>query len=352
MTASPNTALVVGAGGVVGGAALEHFASQVGWRTIAASRHPPEERSGLRSVAVDLLDPESCRGALAACRDVTHVFYAAYAKAPDPVKETATNLRMLVNLTDMLEAAAPGLKHIHLVHGQKWYGNHLGPYRTPARENDPRHMPPNFYYDQQDFIENRQHGKDWTWSTVRVQAPLGFSLNSPMNQVLIVGVYGSICRALGIPLHFPGSQGCFDALYQVTDPGLLGRAMHWIATQPQCANQAFNVTNGDQFRWRNLWPRLAAFFGTPMGEVRTRSLVDMMADKGPVWDRIVAEHGLRKHGMDALANWAWGDFIFGSAYDNLSSTVKIRNTGFNDCVDSEEFYVSALESMRSALVIP
>ena len=36
--------------------------------------------------------------------------------------------------------------------GSKWYGNHLGPYLTPARETDPRHMPPNFYYDQQDFL--------------------------------------------------------------------------------------------------------------------------------------------------------------------------------------------------------
>ncbi len=353
MTARQGTALILGAGGVVGRAALDHFAAQSDWSTIAASRRPPNDLDeGLRRLPIDLLDAADCRAKLADNSDITHVFYAAYLKAPSPGEEVTTNLRMLVNLVDALEVETPGLRHINLVHGQKWYGNHLGPYRTPAKEDDPRHMPPNFYYDQQDFIADRQRGKNWTWSAVRVQAPLGFSLGSPMNQVLIVGLYGSICRALGVPLHFPGPQGCFDALYQVTDVGLLGRAMQWMATQPNCANQAFNVTNGDLFRWRNLWPRLASFFGVEAGEVRQRSLAAMMADKGPLWDRIVAEHGLENYAMDSLVDWSWGDFVFGSAFDNVSSTVKIRKTGFNDCEDSEEVYLNALDNLRQRRIIP
>lgn len=356
MTAAAGTALVLGAGGVVGGAVLDHFAAQEDWITIAASRQPPEAggRSGVRvrRMPVDLLDAADCRAKLAENPEVTHIYFAAYKKAATPAEEAETNLAMLTNLIDAAEREAPGLHHVNLVHGQKWYGNHLGPYRTPAKEDDPRHMPPNFYYDQQDFIDARQRGKDWTWSAVRVQAPLAFSLGSPMNQVLIVGLYGSICRALGQPLNFPGPQGCFDALYQVTDPGLLGRAMQWMSTQPQCANRAFNVTNGDFFRWRNFWPRLADFFGVPLGEVRPRSLAEMMADKGPIWNRIVAEHGLQQYRMEQLVDWRWGDFVFGSAFDNVSSTIRIRQSGFHDCMDSEDCYLRALTKLRDLRVIP
>lgn len=352
MNGTTDTALVVGAGGVVGRPVLDHFAQQAGWSAIAASRVPPKVGAGIRRVAIDLQDPEDCRRQIAENRDVSHIFFAAYKPAPDPIMEAEENLSMLVNLVSALEAEASAFQHINLVHGQKWYGNHLGPYRTPAREDDPRHMPPNFYYDQQDFIAERQKGKDWNWSSVRVQAPLSFSVGSPMNQVLIVGVYGSICRALGQPLHFPGPSGCFGALYQVTDPGVLARAMQWVATQPSCANQAFNVTNGDLFRWRNLWPHLAEFFGVPCGEVRTRSLVDMMGNKGKVWDQIVKEYNLKSYKMEQLVNWRWGDFIFGSDFDNVSSTIKIRKTGFSDCMDSMECYINSLEKLRAEKIIP
>lgn len=352
MSETTGTALIVGAGGVVGRTVLDHFTGLDGWSAIAASRNPPEAAAGARRVAIDLQDPADCRRRIAENADISHIFFAAYRPAPDPVSEVEVNLAMLVNLVDAAEAEAPGLRHVNLAHGQKWYGNHLGPYRTPAKEDDPRHMPPNFYYDQQDFIAARRKGKPWTWSAVRVQAPLGFSLGSPMNQVLIVGLYGSICRALGQPLNFPGPAGCFDALYQVTDPDILARSMHWMATRPACANQAFNVTNGDLFRWRDLWPRLAAFFGVPRGEVRTRSLADLMGDKGDVWDRLVAEHGLQPYKMEQLVNWRWGDFIFGSTYDNVSSTIKIRKTGFADCMDSEECYLNALEKLRKEKIIP
>ena len=45
---------------------------------------------------------------------------------------------MLRNVLDAIEPIAPGLEHVHLVQGTKYYGMHLGPFRTPAREDDPR----------------------------------------------------------------------------------------------------------------------------------------------------------------------------------------------------------------------
>ena len=65
---------------------------------------------------------------------------------------------MLVNLIDAIEPTAAGLQHVHLVLGTKWYGCQMGPFKTPSREDDPRQLQPNFYHDQQDYIESRQQG--------------------------------------------------------------------------------------------------------------------------------------------------------------------------------------------------
>ncbi|ALG74355.1 hypothetical protein VY88_20185 [Azospirillum thiophilum] len=345
-------ALIVGATGIVGGAVLDHLVSAEDWDVVAASRKPPLRDTGAAWLPLDLLDPADCRRAIAGQRDVTHVFYTAYAKAPTPAAEVAVNLPMLTNLMDALDSEAAGLRHVQLVHGQKWYGSHLGPYRTPAREDDPRHIPPNFYYDQQDALAARQRGREWTWSAVRPQAPLTFSLGSPMNQLLVVALYGSMCRELGLPLDFPGKPGCFEALYQVTDPGLLARAMEHVAVTPRCANQAFNVTNGDLFRWANLWPRLAGFFGVPQGRVRPLSLARIMADKSSLWQRMTRVHTLAPHAMETLVDWAWGDFVFGSDYDNVSSLLRLRDSGFHECIDSEQLYLQKLQELRDNRIIP
>ena len=58
-----------------------------------------------------------------------------------------------------------------------------------------------------------------------------------------------------------GTPGNYTALYQCTDSGLLARAIVWMATTAKCANEAFNITNGDLIRWENLWPKFARFFG-------------------------------------------------------------------------------------------
>lgn len=58
---------------------------------------------------------------------------------------------MLTNVVEAIEEAqqhsatgeaAPtskaGLRHVYVQAGSKWYGQHLGKYKTPAKEDDPR----------------------------------------------------------------------------------------------------------------------------------------------------------------------------------------------------------------------
>ncbi len=344
-------AIVTGATGVVGRYLLQHLVERGDCEIIAVSRRRPDIAGRYEHLAVDLLDPADCRAKLAARDDVTHVFYSAFLQDADPARHVARNTAMLVNLVESIEAASPALAHVNLVEGTKWYGSHLGPFRTPAKEEHARHAGANFYFDQQDWLEARQRGKAWTWSVVRPHAVCGFSVGSPMNLALALAVYGTLCRELGLPFSHPGPAANFHALYQLTDSTLLAKAMVWMATEPRCANQAFNVTNGDLIRWENLWPRLAQFFGVEPGPQRHFSLKAELVDKADAWSRIVEAHRLQPHRFEDIGGWGFADFVFGSTWDIVSDTGKARRFGFCEAVDSEEMLLRLLGEFRERRAI-
>lgn len=349
---SDNFAVVAGATGVVGRALMSHLEGLEGWRALGLCRRPPEDADADRYLSVDLLDPEASRRKLAALDQASHVFFCGFIDRPGMAELVAPNLELLANLVDALDPVASGLKRVVLIEGTKWYGSHLGPFKTPAREDDPRCMPPMFYHDQEDYLIARSAERPWSWSALRPQTVCGFSLHSPMNIMTAIAVYATISKELGLPLRFPGKPGAYDALYQVTEAEHLARSQAWAATAPEAADQAFNVTNGDFFRWRNLWPRLARFFEMECGPVQTISLTQLMADKGPLWRDIAERHGLQPHRYEELVAWPFADYVFGSDYDVMSSTTKIRRAGFHDVVESEDMFIDLLGRFRAERIIP
>ena len=98
----------------------------------------------VRYVAADLLNIKDTREKLSGLIEVTHIFYAAYQDRPSWAELVKPNLAMLVNIVDTIEPIAPDLQHVSLMQGYKVYGAHLGPFKTPARETDANHMPPEF----------------------------------------------------------------------------------------------------------------------------------------------------------------------------------------------------------------
>src|SRR3546814_7682367 len=127
------------------------------------------------------------------------------------------NTAMLANLVDALAAAGAPLRHLLLVHGSKWYGSHLGPYRTPAAEDDSRAPGPSFYFGQQDWVESRAAGADWTWTALRPHILAGFSLGYPHNAVGVLAAYAALARQRGGSLTFPGTHEAFASLSPMTD---------------------------------------------------------------------------------------------------------------------------------------
>ena len=347
------TALIAGTTGVVGRALLEHLETQLDWDIIALSRRPPDFPTRARFLSIDLANRSDVSAKLSGVKGITHVFFAAYSPAATLGEEAKLNAALFENLLAAVEATNSGsLQHVQVIHGSKWYAAHLGPYKTPAREDDPPHIPPNFYFDQQAHVIDSQRGKPWTWSILRPHGICGLSIGSSLSQLTAMAVYASIAKHLGHPLRWPGKPGAFTAVYQMTEASYLAKGMVWTATSPQCANQVYNFTNGDFLRWVNLWPHIARFFEMEPGPIQTISFQTFIADKDDLWQSIRRKHDLAEHGLDQLVNCKFADYVFFCEFDQMSDLTKIRNAGWTGANDSQDMYVRLLQSLRDRRVIP
>ena len=346
-------ALIAGAGGIVGQAMVEELANRADWKVLALSRRASIQVAGIEHVRADLSDQASLVEVSGQLKSVTHVFYTAYSQRKHPLQEIEPNLQMLQNLVEVLEPVAKGLTHVQLVHGSKWYGSHRGPYRTPAREDDPRHPLPIFYYSQQDWLVERQKNKPWTWSAVRPHGIWGFAIRSQLNMMQALAVYATVLKHMGLPLYYPGKRRAFEALYQCTEASHLARAMLWIATTRSACNNAYNVTNGDFIRWKYAWPLLAEWFKMDVGDVTTFDVSTFMADKEPMWQEICKIHGLRNYEIKDLTTWdAAISYMFNAEWDQMSALTKVQQAGWTEVVDTYAMIPRQLDRLVRERVIP
>ena len=346
-----NTAIVAGASGLVGRCIVDQLRKAGGWNIIGLGRRA-QTINGVRWITVDLANAADCRRALGALAQVTHVFYAARYDHPEGAPESVEiNTAMLVNLINALEPVA-NLKHVHAVHGSKYYGHQLGAVPAPMVEDQPRATNQNFYFNQEDFLIERTRTGKWSYSTSRPHAFCEPAIDHPRSIGLVIAVYAAIQRALGLPLDFPGTETGFHALTQFTDLSLLGRSVVWMASEPRCANQSFNVVNGDTPRWSELWTAFAAAFGMKPGTPQNIRLEDWIKDKGPVWDAVVKKNKLRATNVHQLALWPYGDYQLRPQWDVTSSMEKARKLGFNDTVDTRDMFRKQFDNYRMQRIVP
>ena len=175
MASQQKNAVVVGSLGVIGRSLVSHLETLPDWDIVGLSRRLPDFDTRARAVSVDLLDPADCRDKLSGLEEATHVFYCAFQPRPTWAEHNAPTLAMLANAVEAIEPVARNLQRVVLVQGNKIYGSHLGPFKTPAKESDPPHMLPNFYYDQEQWLRRRQEGKSWSWTAIRPHTVCGRS---------------------------------------------------------------------------------------------------------------------------------------------------------------------------------
>jgi hypothetical protein len=101
-----------------------------------------------------------------------------------------------------------------------------------------------------------------------------------------------------------------------------------------------------------MWPKIAKMFDMDYADPIPTPLATYMTDKSALWEDIVARYGLQSIPYDKLVAWKFGDFIFNSGYDNVSSTIKARKAGFQACIDSEDMFKTIFQQMRENRIIP
>jgi nucleoside-diphosphate-sugar epimerase len=349
---SRKKAVVAGALGVSGRAIVKHLIELGDWEVIGLSRRSPDFPTSARFLSVDLLDRADVERHLGEFHDVTHVYYTALQMRPNPFEEVGLNLAMLQHTIEVVERSSNRLRKVVLMEGAKYYGAHLGPYKTPAKEHDSRHMPPNFYYDQEDYLKTRSATQGWSWTALRPSCICGFAVGNPMNMATVIGVYASLCRELGLPLRYPGSARAYGALMEMTDADLLAKAAVWAAETERCDGEAFNITNGDFHRWEYIWPRLADYFQLPAAPPLRLPLTQFMLDKEPLWRSMVQKYNLLDYSFQDAASWPFAEAVFNIEYDVMSDTTKARRFGFHEVVDTETMLTRLMNDFQELRFIP
>ncbi len=349
-------AIIAGASGIVGNNLAARLASD-GWVVHGLARRPPANIAGVHPVAADLLDPEGLRSAVAGINP-THVFFATWLRQATEAENCAVNGAMVRNLLAAVEPSG-SLRHVALVTGLKHY---LGPFEayarakpvTPFREEMPRQPVENFYYVQEDEVYEAARRQGFSWSVHRPHTIIGYALGNAMNMGVTLAVYASICRETGRPFVYPGSPQQWEGLADVTDARLLARHLAWAATSEAARDQAFNVVNGDVFRWSWLWPRLAAPFGLEAAPYpgHASPLEPQMAALAPTWAEIAARHGLAEPDLTKLASAWHTDLDLGRPMEVITDMTKSRLAGFLDYQSTPDSFFDLFARLRADRIIP
>jgi len=355
-------ALIIGVGGVVGYNLCERLLLAKDWKVTGVCRRKasylPER---VNVIECDVLETNLVRERFTEdkLRDVTHIYFVAWLERGSPKEQEKNNLQMLRNVVEQTERVSQNLQHVYLQTGTKHYGMHLGPQcgmTTPNREDDPR--PPkqegNFYYPMQDYLKDRvANGANWNWTESRPPWIIGFSIGKVMNVGVSLGVYASLLKEMGQPLIFPYGEKPFHALRDYVDINILTRGILWMSTHEHCANNSFNMQNGDYTRMEQLWPKLAEYFGMDWKLADKPFLVtDFVKDKGEIWNRICDKHNLQKFELSEVGTWQSLDVALNRDWDDITLMHKARKFGFNDCKDTEQMYWDFFDTLQNQKVIP
>lgn len=350
------TALVVGASGIVGSAIVQLLLENQ-WQVAALSRKPSSV-PGVIPVAADLQDPASLTAALKDLKP-THVFITTWSRQATEAENIRVNAAMVRNVLDAVRPAH-SVQHVALVTGLKHY---LGPFeaygkgalpQTPFRESQGRLDVENFYYAQEDEVYAAAKKDGFSWSVHRPHTVTGVAVGNAMNMATTLAVYASICKATGRPFAFPGSRVQWDSLTDMTDARQLARQQLWAATTPAAANQAFNITNGDVFRWSWMWGQIADYFGVQPADFPAQpSPLDIqMADDQRAWTDIVREHGLKEPDIGRLISPWHTDADLGRPIEVVTDMSKSRMMGFTAYQASDQAFFDVFDRLRKERLIP
>ena len=372
-------AFITGGNGITGSAILEYLVNNTTsseWSKIIVTSRSPFKTTvhddRITFIALDLSeDPKILIEKMRpVCADVTHAYFSSYIHKSDFKELNIANEKLFSNFLDALLAVAPNVENCTLQTGGKHYNVHLSPVPSPAREEEPRRESPvgNFYFLQEDYLIARQSGRKWTWNVIRPEAIIGHtSKPNGMNSALTYALYFLVCKEMGAEAHMPTNQLYWEGYDDLSDSRLIADLTIWASTTPKAGNQAFNVTNGDYFSWRYMWPRIAAYSRAHAtseqvftksrpyeGELQLDiSLAEWATDKHEIWDRICDKYGCPEAKTTwESGTWAFQDWVFQRTWSATLSINKARKFGWTGHIDSYQSLVDAFDKFVELKQIP
>jgi len=356
--AETKKAVVFGASGVIGRNLAEQLVSSGTWDVACVSRHAHNDLTGSTAIACDLTDSAAARSALEPLKGSSHVFLCNWSRQASEEENCRVNGLMIRNALEPL-ADAGSLRHAALVTGLKHY---MGPFEnyattpleTPFHEEMPRMPGLNFYYAQEDVLFEIAKKNGFNWSVARPHTVIGYGPGAAMNMGTSLAIYASIARETGSPFVFPGSPESYNGLVDMTDAQLLARHLEWEATDPKAANLTFNVVNGDIFRWRQMWPRIAGYFGVPVAPYPgyAEPLAIRFENIGSVWSDIVRKHNLRSEPVEKVAPWWHVDIDLLRTLECVTDMGRSRKLGFLVYQNTWDAFVGLFDRLRAEKIIP
>jgi len=350
------TALVVGASGIVGSATaallLEH-----GWAVHGLSRRPSAQQ-GVQPVAADLRQAGPTAEALKSINPDA-VFITTWLRQDSEAENIAVNSAMVRNLLDGLPKPT-GPRHVALVTGLKHY---LGPFesygkgalpQTPFREEQGRLDVDNFYYAQEDEVFAAAERDGFTWSVHRPHTVIGSAVGNAMNMGTTLAVYATLCRETGQPFYFPGSTMQWNGLTDMTDARQLAKHLLWATETEVAHDEAFNVVNGDVFRWSWMWSRIADWFGLEAApfDGTVRPLETQMAGDAALWRQIAERDGLVEPDLNRLSSPWHTDADLGRPVEVVTDMSKSRKLGFREYQPTDDAFFDLFARLRAERLIP
>jgi nucleoside-diphosphate-sugar epimerase len=353
-----NRALIVGASGIAGSNLAEHLLSK-GWAVSGLSRGLTPVSPGVHALTADLTSADVVRDTLSDT-DITHVFFTVWSRQATERENIRVNGAIVSNVLDALSTGRSKLKHVALVTGLKHY---LGPFEayatgavpdTPFREEQGRQKVDNFYYEQEDRVFAAAKRDGFTWSIHRPHTIIGFAVGNAMNMGTTLAVYATLCKNTGMPFVFPGAAMQWNGLTDMTDARLLARQLEWAANAENARNEDFNIVNGDVFRWKWMWSRIAGYFGIePVAfDGVVRPLEGRMQDAAAQWQKIAAEFKLAEHDVSKLVSWWHTDADLGRDMEVMTDMSKSRKAGFLDFQSTPDAFFSLFDRLKAERLIP
>ncbi|XP_006339461.1 3-oxo-Delta(4,5)-steroid 5-beta-reductase-like [Solanum tuberosum] len=368
-----NVGLIIGVTGVVGNSLAGTLSSTDTpggpWKVYGVSRRgtPVCSIAKVTYIQCDVSKATDVQAKLSTLKDVTHIFWVTLAFDLSTAKSCEINGAMFRNVLTCVIPNAPNLRHICLqtggmhymgihksIDGELHVTSHDPPFNEDMKRLENIH---NFYYTLEDVLFDEVSRKpSLTWSVHRPDLIFGFSPYSSLNIIGTLCVYATICKFIRIPMKFPGTEAVWDSFSNASDANLVAEHQIWAAMCPQGKNRAFNITNGDVFKWKHLWKVLAEEIGVEyVGFDATEkiiSLSEMMKDKGPVWDKIVRDNKLISTKLEEVGLWDFADMLLGGGTCRLSSINRSKENGFIGFRNSINSFIFWIHKAKHNRLIP